>query len=140
MRAGSGAWIPGTAPFLPAVPNPSRFLCVGRNYLEHAKEAGKVKNDVPILFVRFPSSLIGNRQPMVRPLASVQLDWEVELAVIIGKPCRHVKKEDALGVVAGYSVFNDGSVRDFQIQGVQWTAGKNFFHTGPFESVGHDQR
>jgi 2-keto-4-pentenoate hydratase/2-oxohepta-3-ene-1,7-dioic acid hydratase in catechol pathway len=130
--ADDGLFIGEGAAFCPVIPDAPRFLCVGRNYLKHAEEAGKTKNDVPILFVRFPSSLIGHRQPMIRPQASVCLDWEVELAFVIGRHCRHVKRADAMDVVAGYSVFNDGSVRDFQSRGVQWTAGKNFYQTGPF--------
>jgi 2-keto-4-pentenoate hydratase/2-oxohepta-3-ene-1,7-dioic acid hydratase in catechol pathway len=118
--------------FRPVVPNPPKFLCVGRNYYEHVEEGRQDTPDVPVLFTRFASSLVGNREPIVRPHVSTQLDWEGELAIVIGKPGRHVAPDRALELVAGYTIFNDGSVRDYQARGVQWTAGKNFWRTGPF--------
>jgi acylpyruvate hydrolase len=118
--------------FRPVVPNPPKFLCVGRNYHEHVQEGRQDIPDVPVFFARFGSSLVGNREPIVRPRVSAQLDWEGELAVVLGKPGRHVAAERALDLVAGYTIFNDGSVRDYQARGVQWTAGKNFWRTGPF--------
>jgi acylpyruvate hydrolase len=118
--------------FLPIVPEPRKFLCVGRNYHEHVQEGRQEIPDVPVFFARFGSSLVGNRQPIVRPRLSTQLDWEGELAVVIGKPGRHVAADRALELVAGYTIFNDGSIRDYQSRGGQWTAGKNFWRTGPF--------
>jgi 2-keto-4-pentenoate hydratase/2-oxohepta-3-ene-1,7-dioic acid hydratase in catechol pathway len=118
--------------FRPVVPNPPKFFCVGRNYYEHVEEGRQDTPDVPVLFTRFASSLVGNREPIVRPRVSTQLDWEGELAIVIGKPGRHVAPDRALELVAGYTIFNDGSVRDYQARGVQWTAGKNFWRTGPF--------
>jgi acylpyruvate hydrolase len=118
--------------FLPVIPNPRKFLCVGRNYHDHVQEGRQDTPDVPVFFARFGSSLVGNREPIVRPRVSTQLDWEGELGVVLGKPGRHVPADRALELVAGYTIFNDGSVRDYQARGVQWTAGKNFWRTGPF--------
>lgn len=118
--------------FLPVVPDPPKFLCVGRNYHEHVKEGPWATPEAPVFFARFGASLVGNRQPIVRPRLSEQLDWEGELAVVIGKRGRHIRPEHALELVAGYTIFNDGSIRDYQARGVQWTAGKNFWRTGPF--------
>jgi acylpyruvate hydrolase len=127
-----GALIDGRdAEFLPVIPEPPKLLCVGLNYKKHAAESGFPVPQVPILFARWAPSLTGHRQPIVRPRVSEQLDWEVELAVIIGSHCFQVPKERALDVVAGYTIFNDGSIRDYQMRGGQWTAGKNFWRTGP---------
>lgn len=117
---------------LPVVPHPGKFLCVGRNYKEHAEEAGNAVPTTPILFARYATSLVAAGQPVIRPKVSDQLDWEGELAVIIGRRCRHVTPERALDMVAGYSIFNDVSVRDYQFRGQQYTAGKNFEGSGPF--------
>jgi 2-keto-4-pentenoate hydratase/2-oxohepta-3-ene-1,7-dioic acid hydratase in catechol pathway len=118
--------------FSPVAPAPQRILCVGRNYRAHAEETGRAIPDHPIFFVRFPSSLVGHRQPLIVPAVSERLDWEGELAVVIGRPARHLKPQDAASVIAGYSIFNDGSVRDYQHHGTQWTAGKNFAASGSF--------
>jgi 2-keto-4-pentenoate hydratase/2-oxohepta-3-ene-1,7-dioic acid hydratase in catechol pathway len=118
--------------FAPVVPAPQRILCVGRNYRAHAEETGRAIPDHPIFFIRFPSSLVGHRQPLIVPAVSERLDWEGELAVIIGRPGRHLKPQNAASVIAGYSIFNDGSVRDYQHHGTQWTAGKNFAGSGSF--------
>lgn len=123
---------PADVTFLPVVPNPPKFLCVGRNYDEHVQEGRQATPEAPVLFARFGASLVGHGQPLVRPRLSAQLDWEGELAVVIGQAGRHVTPERALELVAGYTMFNDGSVRDYQARGVQWTAGKNFWRTGPF--------
>lgn len=117
---------------LPPLRKPPKVICIGLNYKEHAREGGFPVPDYPAVFVRFNSSLIGAGAPLVRPAASVQFDFEGELAVVIGKPGRHIAKEQALDHVAGYSVFNDASVRDFQVKGAQWTMGKNFDSTGAF--------
>ena len=117
--------------FLPAIANSPKVLCVARNYARHAAEGGQEVTPIPVFFARFPIGLVGHRQPMVRPKASDQLDWEGEMAVVIGKRCRHVRPAEAFDVVAGYTIFNDGSVRDFQRRGGQYTAGKNFMGTGP---------
>ncbi len=116
--------------FLPPVPNPDKILCVGVNYRAHIEEMGRALPDYPVVFTRFARSLVGHQEPLLRPLASHQYDFEGELAVIIGKPARHVAREQALGHVAGYSCFMDGSVRDWQRHTGQFTAGKNFDNSG----------
>jgi 2-keto-4-pentenoate hydratase/2-oxohepta-3-ene-1,7-dioic acid hydratase in catechol pathway len=120
------------AELLPPVPDPPKIICVARNYGEHAKEAGFAISEIPILFARFTETLVAPDAPVVRPKVSDQLDWEGELAVIIGKGGRHIAKEDALDHVAGYSLFNDVTVRDYQFRVTQYTEGKNFADSGPF--------
>lgn len=119
--------------FLPPVTSPGKILCLGLNYSSHAEEVGATKKlDYPIFFTRFRSTLVGHGQPMIRPRASEQFDYEGELVAVIGRTTRHVSKAQALESVAGYSVFNDGSLRDFQMRTRQWTVGKNFDATGGF--------
>jgi 2-keto-4-pentenoate hydratase/2-oxohepta-3-ene-1,7-dioic acid hydratase in catechol pathway len=119
--------------FLPVIPDPAaKFLCVGINYMPHIEEMGRERPDHPVIFVRFADSLVGHGEPMIKPSESVQFDFEGELAVVIGKRARRVKRDRALEHVAGYSCFNDGSVRDFQRHGPQWTPGKNFHSSGAF--------
>ncbi|MET0389824.1 MAG: fumarylacetoacetate hydrolase family protein [Polyangiales bacterium] len=118
--------------FLPPLVSPSKILCVGLNYRDHAAEAGMALPDYPTLFTRFASSLVAHGQPLVRPRASTQLDYEAELVAVIGKRGRHIPRDRALEHVVGYSLFNDASVRDFQLRTGQWTAGKNFDGTGAF--------
>jgi len=117
---------------LPPVPNPPKIICVARNYGAHASEAGRELPDEPILFARFAKTLVASGDPVVRPAISPELDWEGELAVVIGRGGRHVTKQHALEYVAGYSIFNDVTVRDFQFRSTQYTAGKNFSASGPF--------
>ena len=116
----------------PALPiaDPSAIICVGLNYVEHVKEGGYDIPDYPALFMRSKASIMAAGQPMVRPVASEKLDYEAELMVIIGKGGRHISEEAALEHVFGYTVFNDGSVRDYQRKTHQWTPGKNFDDTG----------
>lgn len=116
----------------PALPiaNPGKFICLGLNYVEHIKEGGYDIPDYPALFMRGNSSLMAAGAPMVRPTCSEKLDYEAELLLIIGKGGRHIREEDALSHVFGYTVFNDGSVRDYQRKTHQWTPGKNFDDTG----------
>lgn len=118
--------------FLPPILQPRKLICVGLNYADHTKESPYEQPDYPTLFPRFNSSLIGHQQAMLKPLCSDQLDFEGELAVIIGKAGKHIRKENALDHVVGYSVFNDGSIRDYQFKSPQWTVGKNFDGTGAF--------
>ena len=118
--------------FLPLLPNPGKIICVGLNYKAHREETGRKETDNPALFVRFPDSQTAHLQPLVKPRHSDMLDYEGELAVIIGKAGRHVPEDKALGIIAGYSCYNDGSVRDWQNHTIQWTAGKNFPKTGSF--------
>lgn len=116
----------------PALPvaAPGTIICMGLNYTDHIKEGGYDIPDYPTLFMRNRNSIMAAGQPMVRPSASEQFDYEAELMLIIGKRGRHIPEEDALEHVFGYTVFNDGSVRDYQRKTVQWTPGKNFDDTG----------
>ncbi|WP_373989768.1 fumarylacetoacetate hydrolase family protein [Duganella sp. BuS-21] len=118
--------------YLPVIADPQKILCVGINYLSHVKETGREIPKFPMIFTRFADSQTGHGQPIVRPNASHKLDFEGELAVVIGKKARHVKAEDALGYIAGYSCYNDGSVRDWQKHSIQFIPGKNFPSTGGF--------
>jgi 2-keto-4-pentenoate hydratase/2-oxohepta-3-ene-1,7-dioic acid hydratase in catechol pathway len=120
------------ARFLPPIPEPRRILCVGVNYDAHRVETGRSPSEHPTLFVRFPSSLVGHGEPLVRPAASTRFDFEGELAVVIGRAGRHIGREEALGHVAGYACFDDGSVRDYQRHTSQFTPGKNFDRSGGF--------
>ena len=117
---------------LPLIPNPGKIVCMGLNYADHAKEGGNARPEYPSFFLRGNSSMVGHNQAIVRPKASTQLDYEAELAVIIGKKARHLTADNALECIAGYSCFNDGSIRNYQRKSSQWTIGKNFDGTGPF--------
>lgn len=114
----------------PLVVRPNKFMCLGLNDVDHANEGGFPVPEYPAVFSRFATSLIGHGQPMLRPPESEQLDYEVELAVIIGEGGRRIPVERALSHVAGYSVFNDGSIRNYQRKTPQWTMGKNWHGTG----------
>jgi 2-keto-4-pentenoate hydratase/2-oxohepta-3-ene-1,7-dioic acid hydratase in catechol pathway len=118
--------------WLPVIPNPDRILCVGLNYQDHVVETGRDNTEQPAIFVRLPESQVGHKQPIVRPRESTHLDFEAEIAVIIGKAGRRISQQDAWSHIAGYSCYNDGSVRDWQRHTIQWTAGKNFPQTGGF--------
>jgi 2-keto-4-pentenoate hydratase/2-oxohepta-3-ene-1,7-dioic acid hydratase in catechol pathway len=118
--------------WLPVIPNPDKIVCVGLNYEEHRAETGREKTENPALFLRVAESQVGHRQPIVRPRESTHLDFEAEIAVIIGKAGRRITQEKAWDHIAGYSCYNDGSVRDWQRHTIQWTAGKNFARTGGF--------
>ncbi len=118
---------------LPPIPEPRRILCIGLNYHAHRAETGRGQDtEHPTVFTRFPSSLVGHGVPIEVPRASSKLDYEGELAVIIGKPGRAIPAADALDHVAGYSCFMDGSVRDYQRHTSQFTPGKNFDRSGSF--------
>ncbi len=117
---------------LPPIPDPEKILCVGLNYTSHIKEGGREPPEKPIIFVRFPNSQVGAGQPLIAPKASDNFDYEGELAVVIGKTCRHVAKSDWQSVIAGYSCYNDGSIRDWQRHSGQFTPGKNFYQSGAF--------
>jgi 2-keto-4-pentenoate hydratase/2-oxohepta-3-ene-1,7-dioic acid hydratase in catechol pathway len=116
---------------LPVIPDPSKILCVGRNYLEHVEELGNKVTKAPEIFVRVPTSLARPFGPVINPSVSERFDWEVELAIVIGKPGRHIAEENAFDHIAGYTVFNDFTARDYQRATSQWTPGKNFDQTGP---------
>lgn len=119
----------------PVVPEPGKTVCLGLNYYDHAAESGRDKPTYPWFFLRATTSLLGHGAASPLPLVSERLDWEAELAVVIGKRARHVKQEDALDYVFGYACFNDISVRDYQKRTPQWTIGKNFDRTGAFGPV-----
>ncbi len=117
---------------LPPLSKAGKILCVGLNYKAHVEESGMQMPDYPTVFARFNTGLVAHGQPLVKPKSSDQFDYESELAVVIGRKARHVAVEDALDYVAGYSIFNDGSIRDIQLRTPQWTIGKNFDGTGGF--------
>jgi acylpyruvate hydrolase len=121
---------PAAVTVLPPIANPEKIICIGLNYREHAVESNVAPPEFPTVFARFASSLVGHGAPMVRPRISTQFDFEGELVAVIGRPERHIPREQALDHVAGYSIFNDGSVRDIQHRTSQWTLGKNFDQTG----------
>ncbi|WP_170477447.1 fumarylacetoacetate hydrolase family protein [Ruegeria arenilitoris] len=117
---------------VPALPvaAPGTIICMGLNYTDHIKEGGYDIPEYPTLFMRGKNSIMAAGQPMVRPACSEKLDYEAELMLIVGKRGRHISEADALDYVFGYTVFNDGSLRDYQRKTVQWTPGKNFDDTG----------
>ncbi|VWC89449.1 5-oxopent-3-ene-1,2,5-tricarboxylate decarboxylase [Burkholderia lata] len=125
---------PDAVTWLPPLRRPPKIICVGLNYADHTKESKYEQPDYPTLFFRVNTSLIAHEQPMVRPRVtdSSGLDFEGEIAVVLGKGGRHIATDDALSHVAGYSLFNDGSVREYQFKTPQWTVGKNFDGTGAF--------
>jgi 2-keto-4-pentenoate hydratase/2-oxohepta-3-ene-1,7-dioic acid hydratase in catechol pathway len=118
--------------WLPVIPNPDKILCVGLNYEMHRKETGRAEVDNPTIFARFANSQTGHLANIVRPRVSHELDFEGELAIIIGKAGRYISRADAWSHIAGYACYNDGSVRDFQRHTHQFTPGKNFPDTGAF--------
>lgn len=117
---------------LPVITNPNKIVCVGLNYADHVRETGRELTESPALFLRVSESQIGHGQNIVRPPESHRLDYEGEIAVIIGKGGRRISEADSWSHIAGYSCYNDGSVRDWQVSTTQWTAGKNFWRTGGF--------
>ncbi|BEI33768.1 fumarylacetoacetate hydrolase family protein [Polynucleobacter sp. HIN5] len=114
------------------IDQPGKIVCMGLNYADHAKEGGNARPEYPSFFMRGPSSLTAHLAPIIRPSVSDKLDYEAELVFIVGKKARNLTKENALDCVAGYSIFNDGSLRDYQRKTSQWTIGKNFDQTGAF--------
>lgn len=117
---------------LPLVPNPDKILCVGLNYATHVAETGREQKQHPAIFTRWADTLVAAGDPVIRPRESTRFDYEGELAVIIGKGGRRINKADAMKHVAGFSIFNDVSVRDWQRHNIQFTPGKNFPATGAF--------
>ncbi len=118
--------------WLPVIPNPDKILCIGLNYETHRKETGRSEVENPTVFGRFANSQTGHLANIIRPRVSKDLDFEGELAVIIGKPGRYISRKDAWGHIAGYACYNEGSVRDYQRHTHQFTPGKNFPETGGF--------
>ncbi len=134
QNAPAAARLPlGAIRYLPLVPHPGKIVCVGFNYVDHAAEIQqKDLPEHPIFFGRLASTLVAHQEPLIRPRLSSQLDFEGEVAAIIGRPGRHIPKDKALSHVAGYALFNEGSVRDYQFRSSQWFLGKNFDGTGAF--------
>ena len=118
--------------YLPPVSNPAKAFAIGLNYVDHAAESKFDPPEHPVVFQRYPSSWVGHDQPLVRPHVSTQFDYEAELVAVIGKGGRYIARDKALEHVAGYSIFNDGSIRDYQLRTNQWTLGKNFDASGSF--------
>jgi 2-keto-4-pentenoate hydratase/2-oxohepta-3-ene-1,7-dioic acid hydratase in catechol pathway len=116
----------------PVIPDPDKIICIGMNYRDHVAEVGRTVTEKPALFARFAGSQVGHLQPLVKPAVSDQFDYEGELAVVIGKEGRHIPASRALEHVAGYSCYNEGSVRDWQRHTSQFLAGKSFAGTGAF--------
>jgi 2-keto-4-pentenoate hydratase/2-oxohepta-3-ene-1,7-dioic acid hydratase in catechol pathway len=132
VRNGAQARPMASLDLLPAVPRPGKFICLGLNYIDHAKEGGHNVPPYPTLFMRGPTSLTAAGAPIVQPGLSDTLDYEAELAVVIGKPARRVTESESLHHVAAYALFNDATVREYQRITTQWTPGKNFDGTGAF--------
>lgn len=121
--------------YLPLMKRPTKIICAGLNYADHTKESPYDQPDYPTLFPRWSSSLTAHNKPLIRPRVSNTLDYEGEMAVILKSGGRHISKDDALQHVAGYALFNEGSVREYQFKSPQWTVGKNFDDTGAFGPV-----
>src|SRR5918998_5986824 len=117
--------------FAPLVPSPEKIICVGLNYRDHVLEMGNQLPDYPTVFAKFAPALVGAHDDIVLPRASTAIDWEVELTVVIGRPVRHATPEQAEAAIAGYTVLNDVSVRDFQMRTKQFLQGKTFESSTP---------
>jgi 2-keto-4-pentenoate hydratase/2-oxohepta-3-ene-1,7-dioic acid hydratase in catechol pathway len=117
---------------LPVIPDPAKIICVGLNYASHVKETGRDQKEYPAIFTRWADTLVAHDEPLVCPKISERFDYEGELAVIIGSGGHKILRDDAMGHIAGYSIFNDASVRDWQRHNIQFTPGKNFPATGAF--------
>jgi 2-keto-4-pentenoate hydratase/2-oxohepta-3-ene-1,7-dioic acid hydratase in catechol pathway len=117
---------------LPVIPNPGKILCVGLNYADHVRETGRELTEKPAIFTRFADSQVGHGHDLIRPAESFRFDYEGEIAIVIGKPGRRISESDAWSHIAGYSCYNEGSIRDWQNFTTQWVAGKNWWHSGSF--------
>jgi acylpyruvate hydrolase len=118
--------------YLPPLVRPPKIICLGLNYRDHAEESGLGIPEFPVLFGRFASSLIGHNAPIILPKVSSDLDYEAEMVAVVGAGGKNIAESDALKHIMGYSIFNDASIRDYQLRTPQWTAGKNFDNTGAF--------
>ena len=135
-QAADGGRIPAAgAEFASLVPHPNKIICLGLNYATHIKEMGRDTPAYPTLFAKYDGALIGAHDPVVLPWVSDRVDWEAELGVVIGKPARHVAKDRALDYVAGYTVVNDVTVRDWQHRTREFLSGKTFESTTPVGPV-----
>lgn len=119
-----------TVDLLPPIPDAQKIICVGLNYADHIKEMNRPWPEKPVIFTRFADSLVGDGDDLVAPRNSMSFDYEGEFAVVIGRETRHVDASDALGHVLGYTIMNDGSLRDYQRHTSQFTPGKNFPRSG----------
>ena len=118
--------------YLPLIPRPGKILCIGRNYAAHAAEGDAETPTFPEVFFRGSTSLVPHKGVIIRPPCSETLDFEGEFAFVVGKSCRHATEDDALDYIAGYTLFNDATIREYQRFTSQWTVGKNFDGTGAF--------
>lgn len=118
--------------YLPPISNPSKAFAIGLNYFDHAAESNFDAPKHPVIFQRFRSSWVAHGEPLERPSVSTLFDYEAELVVVIGRAGKYISKDHALDYVAGYSVFNEGSIRDYQFRSNQWLWGKNFDNSGSF--------
>src|ERR1700722_11432163 len=125
LLAAAKPFDPAAIQWLPPLTAPPKIICIGLNYSAHAAEGGSALCTYPSVFVRFNTTLIARRAPLLRPRESTHFDYEVELVAVIGRACRRISKQDALSHVIGYSVFNDAWLRDYQMKTPQWTVGKN---------------
>jgi acylpyruvate hydrolase len=123
-RSGGATYPLDDADFAPVVPNPSKVICVGHNYSNHIKEMGRELPQYPTLFPKFADTLIGANDDIAKPAETDALDWEVELAIVIGAPVRRASERDAAAAIAGFTVMNDVSLRDWQFRTIEWTQGK----------------
>ncbi len=117
--------------YAPLIPRPEKIICVGLNYRSHIQEMGRDLPEHPTLFAKYHRSLIGAHDPIVMPVGSEQVDWEAELAVVVGATVRHASPEQARAAIAGYSVLNDITARDFQNRTLEWLQGKTFEQSTP---------
>jgi 2-keto-4-pentenoate hydratase/2-oxohepta-3-ene-1,7-dioic acid hydratase in catechol pathway len=131
-RKGAPAFNIKDVRFLPVIPHPEKILCVGLNYVSHRTETKRPETEHPSIFTRFADTQVGHQAPVLRPSFSTRFDYEGELALIIGRGGRHIAEQDVDAHIAGYSCYNDVSVRDWQRHTAQWTPGKNFPNTGAF--------
>lgn len=118
--------------YAPVVPRPGKIICVGLNYRSHISEMGRELPKYPTLFAKYPEALIGAFDPLILPAESDQVDWEVELAVVVGRRVRHANADAAVDAIAGYSIINDVTLRDWQYRTSEWLQGKTFEATAPF--------
>jgi acylpyruvate hydrolase len=130
-RAGAAQVPAGEASFAPLIPHPSKVLCVGLNYRAHILETGRDLPQYPTLFAKFAQTLMGSHDDLVLPSVSDRVDWEVELGVVIGRPIYRASPDEAAAAIAGYTVTNDVSMRDWQRRTLQWLAGKMFERSTP---------
>lgn len=129
---GAASFPLGEVTVLPVIPNPEKIFCIGLNYVSHRTETKRPDSKYPSIFTRFANTQIGHQAPTLRPNFSTMFDYEGELAIIIGRGGRHIPESDAFAHIAGYSCYNDITVRDWQRHTHQWTPGKNFPNTGAF--------